>query len=181
MHAARLRTPGTSALLAALAAAFLAFPAESAAGTRVLAADALESAVVARVNTVRASRGLRRLTIRPRLETAAASHVSNMARYGYFAHSWSTGAAFGTWIRRHWPGPGYSSWAAGENLYWHSLGTKATEVVDAWMASPPHRANLLTPGWRGIGVGAVVAVNPSGVYRGSASATIVAAEFGRRS
>ena len=169
------------AFLAAVAASLLVFAPSSSASVRVLAADPLESAVVARVNSVRASHGLRPLANASLLKTAATRHVTDMARHGYFSHSWSTGAPFGRWIRAYWPGPGYRSWSAGENLYWRALDTNAVEVVNAWMASPPHRANLLSRGWRRLGVGAVVAGSPLGVYLGSPAVTIVAVEFGRRS
>jgi uncharacterized protein YkwD len=48
-----------------------------------------------------------------------------------------------------------------------------------WMNSPPHRANLLAPIWREIGLGAVHSDAAPGVYQGLA-ATIVTADFGAR-
>jgi uncharacterized protein YkwD len=169
-----------STVLGALAACLLASPAQSTAGVEVVAAERLEKALVTRVNNVRASRNLRALAVRFRLKRAGRAHATNMARYGYFSHSWSTGVPFETWIRRYWPGPGYTSWSAGENLFWRSGGATAREIVRAWMTSPPHRANLLGRRWRALGIGAVRAVDPVGVYRGPPSVTIVAAEFGWR-
>ena len=49
-----------------------------------------------------------------------------------------------------------------------------------WLASPPHRANLLDPHWREVGLSAVHATSAPGVYGGEA-ATIVTADFGVRS
>jgi uncharacterized protein YkwD len=104
-----------------------------------------------------------------------------MARHGYFAHRWSNGDSFGMWIRRFWPGPGYRSWSAGENLYWEGPSTTARRIVRAWMHSPGHRRNLLSGDWRRVGVGAVKVTNPIGAYAGVPTAFIVAAEYGRRS
>jgi uncharacterized protein YkwD len=163
-----------------LVACFVA-PAPASAGVRLLAADSLERAVVARMNAVRKSHGLRALTIKTPLRRAAHAHAGNMARHGYFAHSWSNGAPFGRWIRRYWPGGDYRSWSAGENLYWRSPGPTAVMVVRAWMNSAPHRRNLLNRSWRAVGVGAVLTLDPFGAYAGVPSATIIAAEYGRRS
>ena len=166
----------------AAAAGFLLFlPAPAHAAAQPIAEDDLETAIVSRINTIRASRGLPRLAIRLELKAAATRHVINMATYGYFSHSWSTGASFSTWIRWFWPGPGYTSWSAGENLYWAAPDTTASRVVSAWMASTPHRANILRSTWRAIGVGAIGDGTPVGTYRRYSRVTLVAAEFGRRS
>ncbi len=181
MAAALVRALRCAALVLVLAAGAAALPAQSSAAVRLTAEDQLESAVTVRINNVRASKGLRRLVVRSRLKTAATRHVTNMALNGYFSHSWSDGTPFGTWIGRFWPGPGYSSWSAGENLYWREADATARQVVRAWMNSSGHRANILRSSWTAIGVGSVHAANPIGVYRSASSATIVAAEFGRRS
>ncbi len=161
--------------------AVAALPAQGSAAVRVTAENELEYAVTVRINTLRASKALRKLVVRPALKTAATKHVTNMALNGYFSHSWSNGTPFGTWIGWYWPGSGDTSWSAGENLYWRSIDATAHQVVSGWMASSGHRANILRSSWRAIGVGSVHAIDPIGVYRSVASATIVAAEFGRRS
>ncbi len=143
--------------------------------------DAVEAAVVARINTVRADHGLARLAVAPRLRRAAEHHARNMARHGYFSHSWSNGARFGTWIRRFWPGPGYTSWAAGENLFWSGPDATAAKVVRRWLLSPGHRANILRPEWMRVGVGVVRVRDAVGTYRSARRVTIAAAEFGYRS
>lgn len=180
MFPARRVTLWTVALLAAVAGS-LTVPAPGTAAVRVLAEDSLENAVLARMNTVRRQHGLRSLVVRVSLTSAATSHAANMARNGYFSHSWSSGAPFERWIRRYWPGPRYRSWRAGENLYWRGPSATAAHVVTAWLHSPPHRANLLARGWRSVGVGAVQTLDPFGAYAGVPAATIVAAEFGARS
>ncbi len=52
-------------------------------------------------------------------------------------------------------------------------------ALELWLASPPHRANLLSPRWREIGLGAVHAFVAAGVYEGRA-VTILTADFGVR-
>ncbi|MBD0290776.1 MAG: CAP domain-containing protein [Thermoleophilia bacterium] len=166
--------------LASLAAA-LALPSRAGAAPRLVAADRLELAVVARVNAVRKARGLPVLAGRAALKRAATRHVTNMAYHGYFSHAWSTGTPFERWIRRFWPGTGtWTSWSVGENLYWRGPTITARQVVNAWLRSRPHRRNLLARGWRSVGVGAVETLDPLGAYSGPTQATIVAAEFGVR-
>ena len=169
------------AFLTALAASVLAFAAPAQATVRLMSADTLETAVVKRINEVRAAHGLRKLRVSYRLSRAGTWHAESMAKRGFFSHDWYTGAPYSRWIRWFYPGPGYSSWQAGENLFWAAPDTRARRVVRAWMQSPGHRANILRPGWRHIGVGAKRARSPIGVFAGTGTIVVVAAEFGRRS
>lgn len=59
-----------------------------------------------------------------------------------------------------------------ENLYWSSGVATANATVAGWLASPPHRQNLLDPKLRRIGVGA-----PLGAFSGFSTATMVTADF----
>jgi uncharacterized protein YkwD len=153
----------------------------------VSARDTLESALVKRVNAVRTARGLPRLRGVPRLSKAAARHAGSMAGVSYFRHDLHTPARsrtwtpFASWIRWFYPGPGYRSWGAGENLAWGTPDLTARKAVAQWLASPGHRANLLARGWRHLGVAAVHVRNPGGYFRAWDDVTIVVAEFGRRS
>lgn len=167
--------------LLALVAAALVAPSTASSALNLRAADSLEQAVVAKVNSVRRNHGLRALSTRTPLKRAATNHATNMARYGYFSHNWSNGAPFASWIRGYWPGRNYrGSWSVGENLFWRGPTITADQVVRAWLRSPPHRANLLARKWRSLGVGAVEMHNPIGTYRVVSRATVVAAEFGVR-
>jgi uncharacterized protein YkwD len=140
----------------------------------------LESAVVHRINTVRANHGLRRLRGNARLRDAAKTHNAVMASHGYCAHDWWDGTPISTWIWWFWPGPGYTYAAAGENLYWSSSRPTARQVVRWWMHSPPHRANVLGR-WRRIAVSAIRIRNPIGDFSRYSAITTVTVEFGRRS
>ena len=72
-----------------------------------------------------------------------------MLRADFFDHDSSSGASFASRIRRY-----TSAGLVGETLA--LLGRRrglAFDVVRMWMNSPPHRAVLLTPGFRRIGIG----------------------------
>jgi uncharacterized protein YkwD len=73
---------------------------------------------------------------------------------------------------------GAGRWRIGENLAWGS-GERATprSIVQSWMASPPHRANILSHGFREIGIG-IAAGAPVKV---SGRAATYTTDFGARS
>ncbi|WP_053227867.1 CAP domain-containing protein [Solirubrobacter soli] len=116
--------------------------------------DRVRSAVVCLHNEERAERGLRSLRADTRLRRAAAGHSDEMVEESYFAHDSADGSDFvdrilaARYVARN---DGYS---LGENLAWGTgnLST-ARGVVDAWMRSSAHRANLLKKAYRDIGVG----------------------------
>jgi uncharacterized protein YkwD len=178
--------PGRAVLLGLLVLVF-ALSATSAPGaTIVTARDAMEPPLVARINDVREARGLRPLSVAPRLMNAATRHANSMAAAGYFKHELytpsrsTTWTGFSTWIRWYWPGPGYTSWAAGENLAWGAPDLSPRGTVSRWMNSAPHRANLLTASWRRVGVAVVHVSDPRGYFGSWNDVTIVVAEFGKR-
>jgi uncharacterized protein YkwD len=177
----------TAAAAASLALLALSSAPVAGAAPVVTAKPTLEQNVVARINAVRKNHGLRPLRVVPRLTEAADRHAASMGRASYFRHDLFTPARtrdwtpFGTWIRWFWPGPGYGSWSAGENLAWGAPDISASRTVTNWMNSPGHRATILNPLWRSIGVAAVHVDDPAGYYRSWDDVTIVAAEFGWRS
>jgi uncharacterized protein YkwD len=123
-----------------------------------------EQSLVTAVNDVRRSHGLRALQVDPRLVSAARSYSATMLRTGRFTH----GALGDRLARFGVRGPLY-----GENLAW-AVGARAAarRIVGSWLASPSHRANLLRPGWRRIGIGAL-----KGTFQGQTGATVVTADF----
>jgi uncharacterized protein YkwD len=165
-----------------LAALVLSAPAGAA--TSVYQHDGAEAKLVHRINHVRANHDLEPLRAVARLERAATRHSNSMAKVGYFRHElrhkgmWKS---FGAWIRWYWPGPGYTSWSAGENLAWGAPRLGVRKTVSLWMHSPGHRANLLSKNWTRVGVSIVHVTDPLGTFAAYAEATIVTADFGRRS
>jgi uncharacterized protein YkwD len=181
------KLPPRAALLGMLVLVFALSGTSASAATVVSARDAMEPGLVERINDIRAAHGLRRLRVAGDLSRAAVKHANSMGSRGYFKHELhtpsraTTWTPYGTWIRWYWPGPGYTSWAAGENLAWGAPDLSARQAANRWMDSPPHRANILTAGWRRIGVAAVHVSDPLGYFGSWDDVTIVVAEFGRRS
>jgi uncharacterized protein YkwD len=172
----RTRIAATAATLVVLAA-----PASGSADPRgaVSPAAQLQSTLVDQLNVLRVSHGLSRLRVSPALTTAANVHSTSMARKGYFSHNSANGGSFSQRLAYYYPARSYRSWSVGENLLWGSPGIGAVRALKLWLASPPHRANLLNPRWREVGLSAVHSTSAPGVYH-NAPATIVTADFGAR-
>lgn len=139
----------------------------------------LNGKVLASVNRFRARHGLAALHESNALDRSARQHSLEMGRLGYFAHSSADGAQFWQRIRHFYSAHGYSYWSAGENLVWASPSLTAGAALNLWIASPPHRANLLSRRWRQIGISAVGVTRAPGVY-GGRRVTIITADFGVR-
>jgi uncharacterized protein YkwD len=160
--------------------------APSASASTITSKNKLERRAVARINAIRASHGLRRLRVSSLLSQAAERHVKSMGNRGYFRHELYTPrlatdwTPFDKWIRWFWPGPGYSSWTAGENIVWGAPDLNYRQAVRRWMHSSEHRANILERGWTRIALAAVQVEDPRGYYKSWDTVTIVTAEFGRR-
>jgi uncharacterized protein YkwD len=149
-------------LVPVLAALVLAGPA---AGARAPRISGTEASLLQAINAVRASRGLVPLRLDLRLFRAARGHTADMLRRQYFAHGPVDGRARAVGAR----GPVY-----GENLAW-ATGLTARWVVSRWLASPRHRAVMLRPGFRRIGIGVAY-----GRFAGSDGAGVVTADFAGR-
>jgi uncharacterized protein YkwD len=147
-------------LFAAAFFVFAAAPSALASPARTGAAGSYLQAV----NATRTAHGLRPLRLDLRLQRAARSWSGSMLHGNYFAHGNFPArmAAF------HIVG------FAGENLAWGggSYGTPQG-VVAMWLASPEHRANLLRPSFRRIGIGLA-----RGTFQGENGAVVVTADFG---
>ena len=141
--------------------------------------QALERTVVAEVNQTRRSFGRSPLRLSPQLLRAGQEHARALALHGLFTHAWSNGAPFRSWIQLYYPRTRTSQWRAGENLAWGTPELSAAHTIEMWLASPPHRVNLLDRRWNQIGIGVVEAFNAGGIY-GGRDVVLVAAEFGVR-
>jgi len=140
---------------------------------------ALELALVREINDARRQHGLKAFTYSVRLSAAASQHTREMGTQGYFEHESYDSTAFWKRIERWYPSKGWRYWAVGENLLYSTPDVTATEGVELWMNSPPHRANLLSRTWREIGISAVHFDSAPGEYDGG-PVTIVTADFGNR-
>lgn len=128
----------------------------------------VSKAVVCEINLERRSRGLAAVSGEPRLSRAARRHARSMVRLGFFSHTSPGGGTMSERLRAN--GYGGGRWAAGETLGWGS-GDAATPhgVVSMWMGSPPHRAILLEPGYRDVGIGVALGNPFGGSRRGTAT------------
>lgn len=110
---------------------------------------AIEEKVVALTNAERAKNGLNALQIDRPLMAAAREKSQDMKNKNYFSH---TSPTFGSPFDRL-KALGISYKSAGENI---AKGQKSPEeVVQAWMNSEGHRANILSKDFTHIGVGYV--------------------------
>ena len=113
--------------------------------------------VVGLTNRERAGAGLPPLATDPLLATAAQAHSADMVDRAFYSHTspegsrpWDRAAAAGA--RRH---------SIGENI---ACGQRSpAEVVEGWMNSPGHRANILKPDFTHIGIG-FAGGGPAGMY-----------------
>jgi uncharacterized protein YkwD len=126
-----------------------------------------ESSLLTAMNEVRLLNGVQPLRADARLERAARAHSSKMLRTGSFYHG-----AFNARIRR----TGVRARRVGENLAWGQGSLAAARsIVAMWLASPEHRANLLRPGYRIVGVGAL-----RGCFAGHRHTLMVTTDFAGR-
>jgi uncharacterized protein YkwD len=128
----------------------------------------VEQSLIVKINGLRARHGLRRLQPSSALGGAARLHTRQMLAGGYFAH----GAVWRR-ITAYYRNPS----AVGENMVWGTGQLSASRALTLWLASPSHRANLLSPMWRRIGIGAAYDRRAGGVY-GNRPATVIVADFG---
>ncbi|CAM5716794.1 CAP domain-containing protein [Streptomyces canus] len=113
--------------------------------------------VVGLTNRERARAGLAPLGVDPLLARAAQAYSTDMAVRAFYSHTspegtqpWDRAAAAGSTRR-----------SIGENI---ACGQRsAAEVVEGWMNSPGHRANILKPGFTHIGIG-FAGGGPAGTY-----------------
>jgi uncharacterized protein YkwD len=139
----------------------------------------LEALLVREINVVRASHGLRRLTRSSPLTRTAVGHSVAMATRGFFTHESQDGTPFWQRVKQVYV-PQTHGWTVGENLaMFGGSPPTATDIVAAWMASPPHRANLLRGLFREAGVGVVYNPVADGVF-GGLPTWVVTLDVGRR-
>jgi uncharacterized protein YkwD len=126
--------------------------------------SSLERTLLEEINSTRSAHNLPPLRLDGTLERAARAHSLDMLQRDYFSHGAMPERLVGFGAR----GP-----RLGENLAW-GVGSLADTrmIVQRWLASPPHRANVLRPGFRRIGIGTVV-----GTFKGHSNARLVTADF----
>lgn len=111
-----------------------------------LAAPSFNQQVIAGINQQRSSHGLQPLVENSLLDISASKKALDMLSKNYWGHVSPQGQY--PWSLMDQAGYRYS--AAGENLGRGYFDAQAQ--VTGWMNSPAHKANLLNPGFRDVGI-----------------------------
>ncbi|HEV2593002.1 MAG TPA: CAP domain-containing protein [Gaiellaceae bacterium] len=152
-------------------------PAQAQTSTSELAT--LDHGVLQQLNAIRKLHDLTPLTLDASLSRSASQHTVEMGLKGYFEHNSADGTAFWKRIERFYPSSSFGYWSVGENLLWSSPDVDPAQAMQMWMNSPEHRANILNPRWRQIGVSSVHFDTAPGTYQNLA-VTIITTDFGVR-
>lgn len=164
---------------AAALVAIAAPAAVSASSSTTTSVASLESGLLQQLNSVRTDHGVSALRLNAKLAVAAEQHSREMADDGYFQHNSFDGTSFSDRIAKWYPFANYRTWVVGENLLWSSPSLEPSGAVAMWMRSPAHRANILNPRWREIGIGAVYSTSAGGAFT-HLPVTIITTDFGVR-
>jgi uncharacterized protein YkwD len=129
------------------------------AGSAAAAAPVLsawQNEMMGDLNAQRANAGLGPLVACGTLQAAADAHSQDQANMGQMTHSGSNGSNIG----QRADGAGYAGWQTlGENVAYGF--TSVDSVMNAWMNSPGHRANILNGAFTHVGLSEIA--SPSGV------------------
>lgn len=156
LHRARRSRVSRLAVVACASAAFVgllaptstaqrvALAAPAAEATRLVASSpspAEESQFVGRINSLRASKGLSQLAVSGELVGVARNWTERMVQAGQISHNPNLGSQVGgNWTK------------LGENV---GVGYDVDGLMQAFIDSSAHYANLVDPAWTHVGVGVV--------------------------
>jgi hypothetical protein len=129
------------------------------------------SGLLSDTNTQRSANGVAGLSLNGQLDAAAQAKADDMAARNYWSHYTPEGNPPWIFVNNQ----GYSYQKIGENLAAGFSDEQST--VNGWMASPPHRENLLDPAFTDVGFG--FANNPDYTSAGGGPMTIVVAFYGK--
>lgn len=127
--------------------------------------------LLADTNNARVSNGVSPFTLNDKLVAAAQAKANDMAARDYWSHNTPEGNP--PWI--FVTAQGYSYQKLGENLATGFNDEQST--INGWLASPPHRENMLDPAFSDVGFG--YANNPNYTAAGGGPMTIVVAFYGQ--
>lgn len=128
------------------------------------------SGLLADTNSARGSNGVGSLYLNDKLDAAAQAQADDMAARDYWSHYTPDGDPPWVWVTAQ----GYSYQKLGQNLATGFNDEQST--INAWLASPDHRANLLDPSFKDVGFG--YSNDPNYTAAGGGPMTIVVAFYG---
>ena len=109
-------------------------------------ASQLANEIAAGVNAQRRANGLSPLAYNATLGKAAVTHACDMSVNGFFGHRGSNGANAQACVQA----AGYRDCTVAENLAWGY--PNAGQIIGGWMGSAGHRANMLHPRVKEMGI-----------------------------
>jgi uncharacterized protein YkwD len=117
--------------------------------------DIVNAAILCLVNGERADQNLPALNANDQLGQAASGMCALMVKEQFFSHETPEGKNVVDRVQPTGYIPNSGDWVVGENLAWGS-GALATPnaIVNGWMNSPGHKANILAPDYKDIGLAA---------------------------
>lgn len=124
--------------------------------------DQLNAAILCLVNAERADNGLPPLNHAPQLDQSSQGMCQRMVTEHFFAHETPDGKNVVDRVKPTGYIPNSGDWVVGENLAW-GTGTLSTPqaIVNGWMNSPGHCANIMNANFSQIGVGCARNANSS--------------------
>lgn len=127
-------------------------------------ADAVgATSLIALTNAQRTSAGLAPLTYNGSLASSAYAKAQDMVTKGYWSHTSPDGISPWTFISN----AGYAYTTVGENLA-RDFSSDAA-IMAGWMSSAGHRANILNPAFKDVGIAIV-----NGTFDGQTTTIVVA-------
>ena len=116
--------------------------------------EVVRDAILCLHNQIRSQKGLPLLRENSKLRKAADGHSSAMVNEGYFDHTSPDGGTFVDRIIGARYARSNDAWSLGENLAWGTgeLST-ASGIMDSWMNSSGHKANIVKKAYREVGIG----------------------------
>ena len=138
--------------------------------------ELFRAAILCLHNQIRSQHDLPLLKDNGKLRKAATGHANAMVGAGFFDHASLDGDTFVDRII----GAGYTkraaAWTLGEYLAWGTGDlSSAKGVMDAWMNSAGHKANILKRAYKEVGIGIKL-----GVPSDSGVGATVTADFGAK-
>lgn len=126
-------------------------------------ASEFQQKVIEYTNAERSAQGLTLLVADAKLASIAHKHSADMLTNNYFSHTSKDGCS----AKCRLDSAKYAWQSYGENIYWMSgydqtASEAARMVVDGWMSSSGHRANILNAKFTNIGIG--VAAKGNTIY-----------------
>jgi uncharacterized protein YkwD len=120
--------------------------------------DQVNGTILCLVNAERRENGnLPPLTSSSQLQQAAAGMAQRMVTEHFFSHETPDGKNVVDRIEPTGYIPNSGDWVVGENLAWGSGALSTPQaIVNGWMNSPGHRANILAPDYKDLGLAAAM-------------------------